>query len=128
MFISAKPGNFHAGADLNLLNKMADKEETVKALEIFHSIFKRLEALRFPTLAAIEGDCLGGGLEFALACMARIAKDTKGTQIGLPECSLGIFPGAGGTQRLPQLIGMTAIEPIPRGLPSPQSMPLRWGS
>ncbi len=114
-FISCKPGNFHAGADLNMLNKMKNKEETGKALDIFHAAFNRLEALPFPTLAAIEGHCLGGGMEFALACSARIAKDSKATQMGLPECSLGIFPGAGGTQRLPRLIGLPAIELILRG-------------
>ncbi|MBI5252260.1 MAG: enoyl-CoA hydratase/isomerase family protein [Desulfomonile tiedjei] len=115
VFISGKTGNFHAGADLNMLNKMTGKEDTAKGLDIFHSAFKRLEALGFPTMAAIEGHCLGGGMEFALACTARIAKDSRLTQIGLPECSLGIFPGAGGTQRLPRLIGMAAIEPILRG-------------
>jgi len=120
VFISAKQGNFHAGADLNMLNRMTSKEDTAKALDIFHAAFKRLEALSFPTLAAIEGHCLGGGMEFALACTARIASDSRSTQMGLPECSLGIFPGGGGTQRLPRLIGMTAIEPILRGtiLPS----------
>lgn len=115
VFISGKPGNFHAGADLNMLNKMASKEDTAKALDVFHAAFKRFEALGFPTLAAIDGHCLGGGLEFALTCTARIAKDSKSTQIGLPECSLGIFPGGGGTQRLPRLIGISAIEPILRG-------------
>jgi 3-hydroxyacyl-CoA dehydrogenase/enoyl-CoA hydratase/carnithine racemase len=115
IFISGKPGNFHAGADLNMLNKMTAQKETEEALDVLHTAFKRLEALPFPTLAAIDGHCLGGGLEFALACAARIAKDSRATQIGLPECSLGIFPGAGGTQRLPRLIGLTAIEPILRG-------------
>ena len=115
VFISAKTGNFHAGADLNMLNKLTDKQETAKALDIFHGAFKRLAALTFPTLAAIEGQCLGGGMEFALACTARIAKNSKATIMGLPECSLGIFPGAGGTQRLPRLIGLPAIEPILRG-------------
>lgn len=115
VFISGKPGNFHAGADLNMLNRMTGKEDTAKALDVFHAAFKRFEALGFPTLAAIDGHCLGGGLEFALSCTARIAKDSKSTQIGLPECSLGIFPGGGGTQRLPRLIGISAIEPILRG-------------
>ncbi|MDQ7785725.1 MAG: 3-hydroxyacyl-CoA dehydrogenase NAD-binding domain-containing protein, partial [Desulfomonilaceae bacterium] len=115
IFISGKPGVFHAGADLNMLDGMTDRAETANALDIFHNAFKRLEALSFPTLAAIDGHCLGGGLEFALSCTARIAKDSGFTKIGLPECSLGIFPGAGGTQRLPRLIGFSAIEPILRG-------------
>ncbi len=127
VFISGKAGNFHAGANLNMLNKMANKEDTAKALDVFHSLFKRLEALPFPTLAAIEGHCLGGGLEFALACTARIAKNSKSTQIGLPECSLGIFPGAGGTQRLPRLIGLAAIEPILRGTVFPAAEAQKMG-
>jgi 3-hydroxyacyl-CoA dehydrogenase/enoyl-CoA hydratase/carnithine racemase len=115
IFISGKPGSFHVGADLKMLDLMTDKAETTRALDIFHDAFRRLSALRFPTVAAIEGHCLGGGLEFALTCTARIAKDTKGTLLGLPECTLGIFPGAGGTQRLPRLIGYTAIELVLKG-------------
>jgi len=115
IFLSGKPENFHAGANLNLLTEMKDAEETAKALDVFHSMFKRLGALPYPTVAAIHGHCLGGGLEFALACSARIAKESKTTLIGLPECSLGIFPGGGGTQRLPRLIGYGAIELILKG-------------
>ncbi len=114
IFISGKAGNFHAGADLNMLNRMSDKTETSKALDGFHEAFKRLERLEVPVLAAIEGHCLGGGMEFALACTARIAKDSKNTLLGLPECSLGLFPGGGGTQRLPRLIGYPALELILR--------------
>lgn len=115
IFMSGKAGNFHAGANLNMLSLMTDREETARALDIFHAGFKRLSAFGFPTVAAIEGHALGGGLEFALACTARIAKDTRDTKLGLPECSLGLFPGGGGTQRLPRLIGFAAIEPILRG-------------
>jgi len=85
VFISGKPGNFHAGANLNMLDQMKNETETAKGLDTFHTAFKRLEALRYPTLAAIEGHCLGGGLEFALTCTGRIAKETKATVIGLPE-------------------------------------------
>ncbi len=115
IFISGKPENFHAGANLNLLDEMKDPEDTAKAMGVFHTMFNRLEALPYPTVAAIHGHCLGGGLEFALACTARIAKESKTTLIGLPECSLGIFPGGGGTQRLPRLIGYGAIELILKG-------------
>ena len=115
VFISGKRGNFHAGANLNVLDRMNDEVETARDLDVFHMMFKRLEALPYPTLAAIEGHCLGGGLEFALACTARIAKETKTTHIGLPECTLGIFPGGGGTQRLPRLIGYKALELILKG-------------
>ena len=115
VFISRKRGNFHAGANLNMLDQMNDEEETARELDVFHTMFKRLEALPYPTLAAIEGHCLGGGLEFALACTARIAKETKTTVIGLPECTLGIFPGGGGTQRLPRLVGYKALGLILKG-------------
>jgi len=127
VFISAKPGNFHAGANLKMLNRMSDRVETGKALEKFHAKFNRLSALPFPSVAAIEGHCLGGGLEFALACTARVAKDSKATLIGLPECNLGIFPGGGGTQRLPRLIGYPAIELILKGTVMPAAKALEMG-
>jgi 3-hydroxyacyl-CoA dehydrogenase/enoyl-CoA hydratase/3-hydroxybutyryl-CoA epimerase len=115
VLVSGKRGNFHAGANLNMLDRMNDEVETAKGLDVFHTMFKRLEALPYPTLAAIEGHCLGGGLEFALVCTGRIAKETKTTVIGLPECTLGIFPGGGGTQRLPRLIGYKALDLILKG-------------
>jgi len=80
-----------------------------------HRAFARLGALPVPVVAAIHGHCLGGGLELALACTARIARDGKTTLIGLPECSVGLLPGAGGTQRLPRLIGEAAIDLILKG-------------
>ncbi len=127
LFMSKKPGNFHAGANLNLLNEMTDRETTELALKQFHLMFNRLVDLPFPSVAAIEGHCLGGGLEFALACTARVAKASKTTLIGLPECSLGIFPGGGGTQRLPRLIGYGAMELILKGkvLPAAKALELR---
>ena len=121
IFISRKTGTFHAGANLKLLDQMKDREETGKRLDVFHNAFRRLSRLSYPTLAAIEGHCLGGGLEFALACTARIAKVSKTTLLGLPECSLGLFPGGGGTQRLPRLIGYSAIELILKGSVFPAS-------
>jgi 3-hydroxyacyl-CoA dehydrogenase/enoyl-CoA hydratase/carnithine racemase len=127
VFISGKPDNFHSGGDLKLLNRMKDKEETTEALKIFHNAFNRLSALKFPTVAAIDGHCLGGGLEFALACTARIAKASKTTLLGLPECNLGLFPGGGGTQRLPRLIGYGAIELILRGKVLPASEAFKLG-
>ncbi len=127
LFASRKPGTFHAGANLNLLNSMKDREATDHSLELFHLMLNRLAALRFPSVAAIEGHCLGGGLEFALACTARVAKESKTTVIGLPECSLGIFPGGGGTQRLPRLIGYSAIEFILRGKTVPAAKALELG-
>src|SRR5690606_25705317 len=68
-------------------------------------IFSRLEKLSCPVVAAIEGYCLGGGLELALACKYRIVKDTPNTKLGFPEVQLGIFPGFGGSARSTRLLG-----------------------
>jgi 3-hydroxyacyl-CoA dehydrogenase/enoyl-CoA hydratase/3-hydroxybutyryl-CoA epimerase len=70
--------------------------------------FDRVERFRKPIVAAIHGACLGGGLEWALACHWRLASDDRKTQLGLPEVQLGLIPGAGGTQRLPRLVGLAA--------------------
>jgi len=115
IFISRKPGTFHVGANLKLLDQIKNRAKGLKLLDIFHDAFRRLSRLSYPTLAAIEGHCLGGGLEFALVCTARVAKESKTTLLGLPECTLGIFPGGGGTQRLPRLIGYSAMELILKG-------------
>lgn len=127
IFISGKPDNFLAGANLKLLAEIEDAAEARRAVETFHSAFARLEALAIPTVAAVHGHCLGGGLEFALACKARIAKAGKNTIIGLPECNVGLFPGGGGTQRLPRLIGYPAMELILRGVMLPADKALEMG-
>ena len=85
IFISGKPDNFLAGANLKLISEIDDAAEARRTVELFHGSFARLESLRFPSVAAIHGHCLGGGLEFALACQARIAREGKTTVIGLPE-------------------------------------------
>lgn len=115
IFISGKPDNFLAGANLKQLSRLESREEARQVIEQFLHSFNRLTALKFPTLAAVHGYCLGGGLEFALACTAILAKEGKTTMIGLPECNVGLFPGGGGTQRLPRLIGYPAIDLILRG-------------
>lgn len=104
---SGKPEVFIAGADLHSFNA-AFKDPIIleKALEMGHRVYNKLSDLPFPTIAVIQGACLGGGLEFALACTYRIATDHPKTQLGLPEVSLGLYPGWGGTQRLPRLIGL----------------------
>jgi 3-hydroxyacyl-CoA dehydrogenase/enoyl-CoA hydratase/3-hydroxybutyryl-CoA epimerase len=124
IFISGKPNNFFAGANLKMIAEIESEEEARKALDYLHDPFNRLSELKIPSLAAIHGHCLGGGLEFALACTARIAKESAATLIGLPECNVGLFPGGGGTQRLPRLIGYGAIELILRGkmLPAPKAL------
>lgn len=115
IFISGKSNNFHAGANLKMMEGVQSKKDVTAMTSVFHKAFLRIGQLPFPTLAAIDGHCLGGGLEFALACTARIAKDSKTTIIGLPEVNVGLFPGAGGTQRLPRLIGYSAFDLILKG-------------
>ncbi|MDD2672645.1 MAG: enoyl-CoA hydratase-related protein, partial [Syntrophales bacterium] len=105
IFISGKPDNFFAGANLQMIEKIESGGEARKVLDVFHGLFKKLQDIGVPTVAAVHGHCLGGGLEFALAFTARIAREGKTTLIGLPECNVGLFPGGGGTQRLPRLIG-----------------------
>ncbi|MHB9097213.1 MAG: 3-hydroxyacyl-CoA dehydrogenase NAD-binding domain-containing protein [Syntrophales bacterium] len=127
IFISGKPENFLAGANLKLLSQIESAEEVRRTLDLFHGSFNRLIALGFPSVAAIHGHCLGGGLEFALACTGRIAREGKTTLIGLPECNVGLFPGGGGTQRLPRLIGYPAIELILKGTMLPAAKALEMG-
>jgi 3-hydroxyacyl-CoA dehydrogenase/enoyl-CoA hydratase/3-hydroxybutyryl-CoA epimerase len=103
---STKPGVFIAGADIKWLQDLKTREDCYNFARAAHPPFNRLEELKIPTLAAINGICLGGGLEIALACKWRVAMDHKAVQLGLPEVKLGVIPGGGGTQRLPALIGL----------------------
>jgi 3-hydroxyacyl-CoA dehydrogenase/enoyl-CoA hydratase/3-hydroxybutyryl-CoA epimerase len=111
IFASAKPHNFIAGADLFELRDM-DAAGMEKFLRQGHDLFSRIEHLPMPTVAAINGDCLGGGLELALACKYRIAANDGSIKIGLPEVKLGILPGFGGTVRLTQILGAPAALPL----------------
>lgn len=104
---SGKEETFIAGADLNSFLKIFKEPSQFDGLiRAGHRTFDKLASLPFPTIAYIHGACLGGGTEFALACTYRIASDSLKTQIGLPEVNLGIYPGWGGTQRLPRLVGL----------------------
>jgi 3-hydroxyacyl-CoA dehydrogenase/enoyl-CoA hydratase/3-hydroxybutyryl-CoA epimerase len=105
---SGKPDGFIAGADINELAAIATIEEAREKAELGRAVFNRLEGLRYPTVAMIHGPCLGGGLELALACRYRVVSDHDRTTLGLPEVSLGIIPGWGGTQRLPRVVGISA--------------------
>ncbi|STY29195.1 enoyl CoA hydratase [Legionella wadsworthii] len=102
---SAKEKGFIAGADVNAFSKFATPAQAVDFLRKGQAVFARLEALTIPSVAMIDGFCMGGGYELALACTYRVASDEKDTRIGLPEVMLGIHPGWGGSVRLPQLIG-----------------------
>ncbi len=103
---SAKTDIFIAGADIAEIKDITDPSDGFQKAQNGQAVFNLLEALPFPTIAVIDGACLGGGTEFALACTYRIVSDNPKTQMGLPEVSLGILPGFGGTQRLPRLIGL----------------------
>jgi 3-hydroxyacyl-CoA dehydrogenase/enoyl-CoA hydratase/3-hydroxybutyryl-CoA epimerase len=102
---SGKPSGFIAGADILQFKNLRSAEEATKLILKGQEVFDKLEQLNIPTIAAISGFCLGGGLELALACRYRIAEDSEKTKLGLPEVKLGIHPGWGGTIRLPALIG-----------------------
>ncbi|MCB1664919.1 MAG: enoyl-CoA hydratase/isomerase family protein [Pseudomonadales bacterium] len=109
--LSGKPGGFILGADVREFDGFTDAETVTRSIEEVHDIFRRLEALRCPTVAAFEGYCLGGGLELALSCDYRIARDLPITKIGFPEVQLGIFPGFGGSARsVRQAGGLKAME------------------
>ncbi len=105
---SAKPSGFIAGADVKEIASLRDSEDALALIRRGQTIFDRLESLACPTVAAIRGFCLGGGLELALACRYRVALDEPATRLGLPEVLLGIHPGFGGTMRLTRLIGAPA--------------------
>lgn len=106
VLISTKPGSFVAGADIQMFERASTAAEVEKLSTQCQQAFQQLEDLEIPVVAAIDGACLGGGLELALACHARIATDSAQTKLGLPECMLGLLPAGGGTQRLPRLIGI----------------------
>eukprot|EP00456_Euglypha_rotunda_P008475 TRINITY_DN1167_c1_g2_i5.p1 TRINITY_DN1167_c1_g2~~TRINITY_DN1167_c1_g2_i5.p1 ORF type:complete len:424 (+),score=56.33 TRINITY_DN1167_c1_g2_i5:1154-2425(+) len=119
---------FVAGADLDMIRMFAERARDGSAQELHElfgrlgRLFRRLELSSKPYVAAINGLALGGGLEVCLACHARVIADDRTAQVGLPEIKLGLLPGAGGTQRLPRLIGTAkGLEMLLSGEPiSPQ--------
>ena len=104
---SAKPEIFIAGADVKEFLTVRI-EEVRTAVERVQALFEQLANLPYPTVAAINGACLGGGTELALACDFRLMSDSRKAQIGLPEVKLGIFPAWGGCTRLPRVVGLVA--------------------
>jgi enoyl-CoA hydratase/carnithine racemase len=108
------PGFFSAGDDVRELREVSP--EILAVLPRAHELLNRLEALPLPTVAAINGHALGGGLELALTCDLRFMGEDSG-RIGLPEVRLGMIPALGGTQRLPPLVGKgKALEMMFKGL------------
>jgi 3-hydroxyacyl-CoA dehydrogenase/enoyl-CoA hydratase/3-hydroxybutyryl-CoA epimerase len=113
IFASAKKDSFIAGGDLFEIRAMsADPDRMTKFLADGQALYTRIANLPFPTIVAINGDCLGGGFELALACTYRVAADDGSINIGLPETKIGILPGWGGTVRMPQLIGIRKALPL----------------
>ena len=108
VFRSGKASGFIAGADIREFQGFDTKGTVKDALFRGQQAFQRLAELPCPTVAAIHGYCMGGGTELALACRHRVASSDSSTRIGLPEVKLGIYPGWGGSIRLPRLIGAPA--------------------
>jgi len=104
IFRSAK-SSFIVGADVNEFRRIGDSAQAADLARSGQHLLNKLAGLPFPTVAVIHGHCLGGGLELALACRYRVAREDEGTRLGLPEVRLGIHPGFAGTVRLPPLVG-----------------------
>lgn len=108
IIVSGKPNGFIAGADIKSFSTLHDPAEVEALIRHAHSVFSRLATVQYPTVCVINGFCLGGGLELALACRYRVACDSDSTRLGFPEIRLGIFPGFGGSVRSIATIGPIA--------------------
>lgn len=105
VFTSAKK-DFVVGANIEMLQRAKTAAEAAELSRAGQEAVSRIERFAKPVVAAIHGSCLGGGLELAMACRERVASDDRRTKLGQPEVQLGLLPGAGGTQRLPRLVGV----------------------
>lgn len=125
---SGKEGAFIAGADVAAIAALGSADQARAASAEGQRIFRRIERLRVPTIAAVDGACMGGGTELILHCDYRIASDRGSTSIGLPEVRLGILPGFGGTVKLPATVGMqNALGLILSGKPARAARARRIG-
>lgn len=116
VFISGKPGRFIAGANIDDIAAITDPADGELKARLGQQLYQQIEELAVPTVAAIDGLCLGGGFELALACRFRVCSDAEATRMALPEVQLGLLPGWGGTTRLPRLVGLrAALEPLLSG-------------
>ena len=128
VLISDKPGYFIVGADIEELQALTDPSEVRELVRAGHALVKKFTRLSFPVVAAIDGSCLGGGLELALACDWRVATDAPHTKLGVPEVKLGLIPGLGGTQRLPRLLAVPdALDMILTGRQVPAKKAFKIG-
>ena len=106
--ISGKTSGFVAGADIAEFKTYHERGTVFESIRYGQNVFQKLAELPCPTVAAIHGFCMGGGTELSLACRYRVASSDDSTRIGLPEVKLGIYPGWGGSVRLPPLVGAPA--------------------
>ena len=106
LFRSAKPKGFAVGADLRRILAIESDSEIQAFLLQGQTALERIEKYPNITIALLQGPCLGGGLELAMACKYRLASDSPETQLGMPESKLGLMPGWGGTQRLIEIVGL----------------------
>jgi 3-hydroxyacyl-CoA dehydrogenase/enoyl-CoA hydratase/3-hydroxybutyryl-CoA epimerase len=106
VLLSGKPRGFIAGADVSLIEGLSDPAEAAEGSRLGQALFSAWERLPFPTVAAIDGLCLGGGTELALASTYRVVSDSPEVSIGVPEVKLGILPAWGGTTRLPRVLSL----------------------
>jgi len=112
VIVTSKKRDFLAGADLTRLGRDVDAAGLTAFTMRFHALLRGMEKSGKPFCAALNGTALGGGYEIALACHHRVAADDPRIQIGLPEVTIGLLPGGGGTQRLPRLIGIRNALPL----------------
>jgi 3-hydroxyacyl-CoA dehydrogenase/enoyl-CoA hydratase/carnithine racemase len=116
LVLTGSGGNFIAGADITQIKDVKTREELLPKMKENMRFYNSIETGSKPVVAAVNGNCLGGGLELAMCCHYRVA--VKGVNLGQPEVQIGLIPGAGGTQRLPRLIGLRyALEMITIGKP-----------
>ncbi|MBI3890525.1 MAG: enoyl-CoA hydratase/isomerase family protein [Candidatus Wallbacteria bacterium] len=106
LLVSGKPDNFVAGANIEEFLALQSAAAAAEASRQAQAVFQRFEGLPYPRVAAIHGVCLGGGLELILTCSERVVSDSPKTALAAPEVKLGLIPGAGGTQRLPRIVGL----------------------
>jgi len=106
LILASGKKDFLAGADIDRLRALSSAQEAFDESMRFKAMLRRMELGGKPVVAAINGKCLGGGLEIALACHHRVVLDDGTARLGLPEVKLGLLPGGGGTQRMPRLVGM----------------------
>merc|ERR1719240_490009 len=104
---SGKPGSWIAGANIKAIEEIKSEGEASELVGAGQLVMNRVSNMqkKKPWIAAIDGACLGGGLEMALTCSQRVATSDKKTVLGVPEVMLGLLPGWGGTQRLPKIVG-----------------------